>query len=83
MARLALLRSVDPHPKATVNEPIDILTDFERGAERIPPDVAERLRGRQRAVAGKRRRAQLNESLLRFRVRGRRRQLATERRAFI
>jgi hypothetical protein len=76
MARLVLLRGAQPRANATVNEPIDILTDFERGAERIPPDVAERLRGRQRAVAGKRRRAQLNESLLRFRVRGRRRRLA-------
>lgn len=49
---------------------VDILTNFEKGAERLPPDLADKLRGRQRAVASKRRQAQLNESLLRFRVRG-------------
>lgn len=52
------------------DEPIDILTDFDRGAERLPSELADKLRDRQRSVSGKRRRAQLNEDLLRFRVRG-------------
>jgi hypothetical protein len=56
-----------------MNRPVDILTSFEKGAERLPSDLAKKLRGRQRAVAGKRRHAQLNEGLLRFRIRGWRR----------
>ncbi len=74
--RLWLVPSPGPRsrlPATTMPDPVDIITDFDRGADRLPSELADKLRGRQRAVAGKRRRAQLNEGLLRFRVRGWRR----------
>lgn len=60
--------STGPHQEPMPDQ-IDIVTDFDRGADRLPSPTAERLRERQRSVAEKRRRAQLNEGLLRFRVR--------------
>jgi hypothetical protein len=76
---LVLLSGADQTSPSNVTEPIDIITDFEKGAERLPPEVAEELRNRQRAVADTRRRAQVNESLLTFRVRGLRGRLRRDR----
>jgi hypothetical protein len=73
IARLVVLPGIETAHDSTMTRPVDIITNFEKGAERVPSEIAKKLRGRQRAVAGKRRQAQLNEGLLRFRVRGWRR----------
>jgi hypothetical protein len=53
---------------------IDPLSDFERAAERLPREMAEDLRDRQRDVVNKRERAEVNDELRRLHVRGRRNQ---------
>lgn len=50
---------------------IDTVADFERATEQLPTNMADSMRQRQREVANKRERAQVNEGLLRLRVRSR------------
>jgi hypothetical protein len=50
---------------------IDVVADFERASDTLPKDLVEDVRARQRDVANKRERAQLNNRLLQKRFRGR------------
>jgi hypothetical protein len=59
----------DPMPR---RRQIDVVSDFERAAEKLPKEMVDDVRRRQRDVANKRERAQLKDGLLRTRVRGQR-----------
>ena len=61
-----------PQPKRKA----DAVSDFEKAAEQLPPELAADLRGRQRDVANKRERAEVNDELRRLHVRGGRKQRA-------
>ncbi len=54
-----------PQPKR-----VDSTADVEAAAKAVSDELARDIRGRQESIAGKRRRAQLNQGLLQRRVQG-------------
>ncbi len=47
---------------------VNIIADFERASSQLPADMANSMKQRQKEVAAKRQRAQLNDDLLRLRT---------------